>query len=133
MSLGPDLAALPGGGELPASQAPPCPAGGDPAEMPSLLGTLTELGPIQKFSCWMYFTLSYTPLFLSTWRTGGKRGIRGFSVQGRAPRQAAKRQSSGEPRAPACLGQGATMGHWVAHEADAPWERLRRPGWRPLP
>lgn len=29
-------------------------------------GPLTELGPIQKFSCWMYLTLSYTPLFLST-------------------------------------------------------------------
>lgn len=29
-------------------------------------GPLTELGPIQKFSCWIYFTLSYTPLFLST-------------------------------------------------------------------
>lgn len=35
---------------------------------------LTELGPIQKFSCWMYFTLSYTPLFLSTW--GRDMGVR---------------------------------------------------------
>lgn len=31
---------------------------------------LTELGPIQKFSCWMYFTLSYTPLFFSTCQGG---------------------------------------------------------------
>lgn len=31
---------------------------------------LTELGPIQKFSCWMYFTLSYTPLFFSTYQGG---------------------------------------------------------------
>lgn len=40
---------------------------GAPAQMaPPPARTLTELGPTQKFSCWMYFTLSYTPLFLST-------------------------------------------------------------------
>lgn len=53
-----------------------------PDEMPPHPpGPLTELGPIQKFSCWMYFTLSYTPLFLSTWYRGGG-GVRGFSVPG---------------------------------------------------
>lgn len=46
--------------------------------MPSAPGPLTELGPIQKFSCWMYFTLSYTPLFLSTWCRGGRRRGQGF-------------------------------------------------------
>lgn len=46
-----------------------------PDEMPPHPpGPLTELGPIQKFSCWMYFTLSYTPLFLSTWYRGGGGG-----------------------------------------------------------
>jgi hypothetical protein len=34
---------------------------------------LTELGPTQKFSCWMYFTLSYTPLFLSTYHRNSVR------------------------------------------------------------
>lgn len=30
--------------------------------------TLTELGPIQKFSCWTYFTFSYIPRFLRTYQ-----------------------------------------------------------------
>lgn len=31
--------------------------------------TLTELGPIQKFSCCTFSTLSYVPLLLNTWKT----------------------------------------------------------------
>lgn len=38
----------------------------------STLETLTDPGPIQKFCCWTYFTLSYTPLFFSTWKTQEK-------------------------------------------------------------
>lgn len=99
MSSGPDLAAplslplgAPDEGGFQASQAPSCSAGGGrgqrlPAEMLSLPGPLTELGPIQKFSCWMYFMLSYTPLFLSTWCRGGRTGgVRGFSVPGKGLR-----------------------------------------------
>lgn len=74
--------------------------------MLSLPGPLTELGPIQKFSCWMYFMLSYTPLFLSTWCRGGRMGGSGVSLsQGRASGEGAEKQSNGEPRALSCLGQ----------------------------
>ena len=97
----------PNEGGFQASQPPSCPAGGDrgqrlPAEMLSLPGPLTELGPIQKFSCWMHFTLSYTPLFLSTWCRGGRMGgSSGVSLsQGRASRKGLRSKAVVSPEHP---------------------------------
>lgn len=85
---------------------------------------LTELGPIQKFSCWMYFTLSYTPLFFSTYQGGSMRtrGARALSVrgEGRGGIPRTEEASCSTSRS----GQVAVVAVTGAHCAEAP---LRSP------
>lgn len=85
---------------------------------------LTELGPIQKFSCWMYLTLSYTPLFLSTCRArpGSHSRLRGGHIlprchllQGLSPALSPRSQSPPgrlTPALPSCIPHPSAGRSW---------------------